>query len=130
MFCITTEHKNSCDTFFNIWHKYYQLLFMGALDMSGHFLQKQLCQLVETFIFIWMQKMNSIPNFFFELLQGYCKLVTLSTFRMLDHVIKNYSITLWKTLMFICMQKINVSSYPTSLLRYCKDIANLLFWEL
>ena len=34
--------------FLNILQKYYQLPILGTLDMSGHFHQTQLCQLVET----------------------------------------------------------------------------------
>ena len=36
-------------------------------------------------------------------------------------------INLWETLIFICVQKINFIS--NLFFEYCKDIANLLFWE-
>ena len=39
------------------------LLIFGNFDISAHFNQKQL---VESLMFICMQKMNSIPNFVFE----------------------------------------------------------------
>ena len=51
-----------------ILQKYYHLLIWSTLEMSGRFHQKRLYQLVEALMFIWMQKMNSIPNFFFEIL--------------------------------------------------------------
>ena len=54
--------------FLNIFQKYYQLPILGTLVMSGHFHQKQYCQLVGTSMFICMQIMNSIPNLFFEIL--------------------------------------------------------------
>ena len=63
------ECFTSHDTFLKILQKYYQLPTLGTLVVSGHFHQKQQCQLVETFMFICMQKMNSIPNFVFETLQ-------------------------------------------------------------
>ena len=37
-------------------------------------------------------------------------------------------INFWQTLIFICVQKINFIS--NLFFEYCKDIANLLFWEL
>ena len=70
--------------FFNVLQKYSKHFISGTLIMSGHFHQKLYCQLVETLIFICMEKMNSIPNFFFEILWSYCKLVISSTFRILD----------------------------------------------
>ena len=48
--------------------KYYQLLILGTLNMSGYFHQEQKSQLVETQMFIYMQKMNSIHDFIFEIL--------------------------------------------------------------
>ena len=41
---------------------------LGTLDMSGHLHKKRQRHLVETLIFIWMQKIKSILNFFLELL--------------------------------------------------------------
>ena len=59
-------HHNRTDIVdIKILQKHYQLPILGTLDMSGHFHQKQLCQLVETLLFICMQKMNSIPNCLF-----------------------------------------------------------------
>ena len=61
----TDEIKYS---FFKTLQKYYQLLILGTLNMSGYFGQEQKCQLVETEMFIYMQKMNFIHYFIFEIL--------------------------------------------------------------
>ena len=61
-------------SFLNMLQKYYQLPILGTLDISGHLHQKQ-PQLVKTLMFICMEKMNSLPNFFFwdivKILQTY-----------------------------------------------------------
>ena len=71
--------------FLNILRKYSQLLISDTLGMSGDFHQKYYCQVVETLIFICIQKMNSIPNFFLEILSSYFKLGISSTLGMLDY---------------------------------------------
>ena len=116
--------------------KYLNVLYHNRTNF-GYFGQvwplplKTIYQLVVTLMFICMQKMNSIPNLFFEILSRHCTLITLSTLRMLDHTLddtKSVEIDLQETLMFICLQKIIFIS--KFFLRYCKDMANLLVWEL
>ena len=85
--------------FLNILQKYYQLPILGTLGVSGHFHQKWYCQFVETLMFICMQKMNSIPNFFFKILWRYCKLIILTTWERLAMSINIDSITLQEFLM-------------------------------
>ena len=60
------EHGWTLVKYLNILH--HNKSTLGTLDMSGHFHQKQECQLVETLVFVYKQKMNSIANFFFEIL--------------------------------------------------------------
>ena len=48
--------------FLNILQKCYQLPILGTFDMSGYFHQKGQYQLAETLMFVWIQKMNSIPK--------------------------------------------------------------------
>ena len=45
LFCITIEHKISCNTFPLMLQKYYQLPILGTFDTSGHFHKKRYCQL-------------------------------------------------------------------------------------
>ena len=61
-------------------------------------------------------------------LLGHCKLAILGTIGMLTIPIKNHSINLFETFMLTCMLKTNFIT--DSLLRYCKEIANLLFWVI
>ena len=57
------EHDKTPVKYLNVLHHN-----RSTLDMSGHFDQKRYCQLAETLMFICMQKMKSIPNFFYEIL--------------------------------------------------------------
>ena len=61
----TDEIKYS---FLKTLQKQYQLPILGTLNMSGYFRQERKCKLVETEMFIYMQKMNSIHDFIFEIL--------------------------------------------------------------
>ena len=93
-------------------------------------------------MFIYMQKMNSIPNFFFFL--RYCKdienLLLWVLWECLIMSINNDSITLQETLMpkvlkstcrkIWCLAACKKSTASlASFLRFCELMANLLFWE-
>ena len=125
MFCITIEHKSSCNT--KIFHHTCKILF-------GEIHPKCLYQLVENF-HIYLHEKNKLHQCFFLL--RYCKNITNFSFRVLWTCAAN--------LMFICMQKMNsISNFL--FLRYCKvlqtcytlwyfdilwykDIANLFYFE-
>ena len=92
-------------------------------------------------MFICMQKMNSIPNFFSL---GYCKdnarFLHWVLWESLIMTINNNSITLLETLMDKQLKSNSrklwrlpackkSTSFLTSFLRYCQNIENLLFWE-
>ena len=110
-------------------------------------------------MFLCIQKINFISNYFFEMLQRHCKLAIMRTLGILAHPCQISMTLSWlsahkkstslltsslsipghtplklqyqfeENLMFICRQKKSTSSYKFSL-RYCKDIAKLLFWLL
>ena len=79
-------------------------------------------------MFICLQEINFISNFFFDILLRHCKLDILGILIMLDHSNQNYSIKLWQTFMLKCMQKNQLQ--PSFFSRYCKEIPNLLFWVI
>ena len=79
-------------------------------------------------MFICMQIINFIPNFFFEILYRHCKLAILGTLEMLDHLHQNHSINLSKFSYVPACKKSTLSF--TSFLRYCREIANFLFWVI
>ena len=128
VFCITIEDKSSCDTFFlKYCKKYYKLPILDTLDMSGHFHQKWQCQLVETLTFISMQKINFISIFFFFF---WDIVKTLQTY---------YFGNFWnawpspsKITVPICRKLSSLSTFKKFIthLRYCKEIANLIFWVI
>ena len=82
--------------------------------------------------------LNAKNSFLTSFLKRYCNIANLSTLRMLDHVnqkwkhnlIENFDteINLQETLMFICIQ--NIYFISNFFFWYCKDIANMIFWEL
>ena len=90
-------------------------------------------------MFICMQKMNSIPNFFFEILQRFANLLFWELWECFIMLI-NDNITLLENLVvkvlkstfrpFWCLSACKKCLSVTSFLRYCKDIANVLFREL
>ena len=93
--------------------------------MSGYFHQRGL-QTFANFDVYLHAKMISIPNFFFEILQRYCKLVWV-IWKHLIMPINNDKC--WNKLFGNSAWKKSTSAL-SSFLRYCKDIANLLSWEL
>ena len=109
----------------NILQRYYQLPILGTLDMSGNFHQKGLCQLVETLIFICMQKINFIYNFFFEILERHCKFTILGTLGMLDHPIKIIASICSKLSCLSACKK--STSFSRFFWRYCKDMQTSYF---
>ena len=62
----------------------------------------------------------------FEMLYRHCKLAILGTLEMLDHLHQNHSINLSKFSYVPACKKSTLSF--TSFLRYCREIANFLFW--
>ena len=108
MLCITIEHKAVSTVFLNISKKITNFLF---------------------WVF-WACLVTSIKKHNTNLKDAWsCPLIiiipTLQETFDAQGVEKNFK----ETLMFIGMQK-NKLQLLTSFLRYCKDIANLLFWEL
>ena len=83
------------------------------VELVGNFdAQSVAINLWETLMFIYMQKINLISNFFFEILERHCKLGILKTSRMLDHPHQNHSISLYQVFMLIYTQKkINFSTH-------------------
>ena len=109
MFCITIEHKSSCRT--KIFYYNCKILFVTFLlkrFMANFFFFWNIVKITEYFDNVW-----SCPL-----------LMIVSTLGDFPKVLKSTC----RKLMFICTQKL--TSSLTSLLRYWKDIANLLFWEL
>ena len=80
--CITIEHKSSCNTFFNILQKYYQFPILGTLNL----------------MFICIQNMNSIPDFFFRYCREIGNLLLWVLWECLIMSINNDSITLQESL--------------------------------
>ena len=74
---------------------------------------------------ICMQKINFMSNFFLEILQRNSKVVIMSRLGMSGDTHPEISKNLW----CLSASKKSTSFFPFSL-RYCKDIANLLFLVL
>ena len=75
-------------------------------------------------MFICIQNVNFMSNFFSEILWRLCKLAILRTLGILDHLHQNHSINLKQIFMLIYMQKINcITHYFLKMLQ-----RNLLFW--
>ena len=139
MFWIKIEHKSSCDTNFLIYSKNITNLLFWVLWTCLTTSIKKWCQHVET-LFMFMQKRNSIPYFFLRDYKDIANLLLSVLWGCLIKSINYDSITLQETLMFKVLNSTctklwrssacKSTSSVTSFLRYCKDIANLLFWEL
>ena len=78
---------------------------------------------------LFLRYCKNIANCYFEYFENAWScpsIMVISTCRMIDtKVLKSTYIKLW----CLCTCK-KLTSSITSFLRYCKDIANLLFWEL
>ena len=79
-------------------------------------------------MFICMQKINFITHFFLKILQRNSKLVISDNLDMPGHThLKSKMIlSIWRNLLDLSTGKKSTLSFTFSL-RYCKDIANLLF---
>ena len=62
-------------------------------------------------MFICMQKVNFISNFFFEILKRLYKTCYLGTLEIVDHLHQNHSINLKQAFMLIYMQKTNCTTH-------------------
>ena len=86
-------------------------------------------QLVETLMFICIQKVNFISNFFFEIFLRHWKVAILGTLGMLDHSHQNILVSICSKLS--CSSPCKKSTaLLTSFLTCCREIANLLFWVI
>ena len=83
--------------------------------------------LQETFMVICMQEISFITHFFLKILQRISKLVILGIWACL--ATPKVILSIWRNLWCLSESKKPTSFFPFSL-RYCKDIANLLFWVL
>ena len=117
----TDEIKYS---FLKALQKYYQLLILGTFNMSGYFHQEPKCQLVETEMFICMQKINFIsPTSFMR----YCKTFQTFCFGNFGNACPSQQKSLYQF-------EGNFQAYllqlqPTFFLKYFKEIANLYFGQ-
>ena len=106
-------------------------LFWVSWTCLVTFIKKDNTNLSKLLTFICMPKMTSIPNFFLR----YCKLLFANLllwviWQCLIMHINNDNINLVGNF-DVYLQKINVQKITlNSFLRYCKEIANLLFWVL
>ena len=83
---------------------------------------------LQKILFISMQNINFITQFFLEILQRHCILVILSTLGMAGHTHKKWQYRFMENCDGHLHKK--STSYLTSFLRYCRDFANLSFWVI
>ena len=79
-------------------------------------------------MFICMQKINFISNFFFEILQRHYKLAFLGTWECLTIPIKTV-VSICSMISCLFASKKSTSSF-IYFLQYCREMANLLFWSV
>ena len=87
--------------------------------------QNNCINLWQTFMLIWMQKINFVIRFFLKILQRNSKLVILGNLGMPGHTHLNNSINLKKPLTFIFRPKINFIT--PSFLEILQRYANFYF---
>ena len=107
-----------------------KLVILGNLGMPGHTHLKWWYQFEEIFD-VYLKAKNQVHSS--RLPWDIARILQICYFGYFGNAwpspIKNHSTNLWETFMLICMQKKSTLSL-TSFLRYCKEIANLLFWVI
>ena len=115
--------------FLEIFRKYCELIVLGALVMPGYANPKWYYQLVENFR-VYLQGKNQLhPTYFSGDIAKICKL--LAYFCYFGHAwlyTPKMIVSTYRRLR--CLSAYQKSTSSINSLRYCKEIANLLFWEI
>ena len=154
MFCIAIEHKAVVEIFFSILQKQYIFLFFmlyffetlccklvtlsnlrglivsinnDIINLVRHFDAQSIEINFQETLFICMQKLNLIFNFFFEIFKYIANLLFWELWECLVIHIK-IILSIASKLSYLSACKKSISSI-NSFLRYCREIANMFFFS-
>ena len=128
MFYITIEHKSSCNIFFLTYCKNItNFLFWVLWTCLAVSFKKDNANL-QKLMFICMQKVNFIFNFFFWDIKNIANLLFCELWGCLTIPIK-IIVSICCTFLWLSACKKSTLSF-ISFSRYCKEMANLLFWVI
>ena len=94
-----------------------------------YFAQSIEINLQETFMFIYMEKINFLSNFFLRYCEDIANLLFWELWECLTQPLPKIIVSICRKLSCLSANKKSVSSL-ISFLRCCEEIANLLFWVI